>query len=275
MANVQQYLLRVQLVCDAVNKISKFAGSNIPAVMYSLLKKELSVFFGSLIGYLVIGIFLLLNSLYLWVFESDMNVLDMGYANLDGFFFIAPYMFLFLSSAITMKMFADEERNGTMELLFTHPMTSLQIISAKYLAGLVLCLMALTPCLVHFLSIYLLASPLGNVDIGGLWGAFIGLCFLFSAFTAIGLFASSVNANQIVAFLLSLSIGFLFVSGFDALAQVMPYGIAKVFVLKLGVGPHFSTMSKGVIDLRDTLYFATIIVGFGAATNYILLSRRK
>ena len=243
--------------------------------MYSLFKKELSVFFGSLIGYLAIGIFLLLNSLYLWVFESDMNVLDVGYANLDGFFFIAPYMFLFLCSAITMKMFADEERNGTMELLLTHPLTNLQIIAAKYLAGVVLCLLALLPCLVYFLSIYLLASPLGNVDTGGLWGAFIGLSFLFSAFTAIGLFASSINSSQIVAFLIGLVIGFLFVSGFDAVAQVMPYGGMKIFTLKLGIGAHFETMSKGVIDLRDILYFASIVVGFGAATNYVLLSRRK
>lgn len=243
--------------------------------MYSLFKKELSVFFGSLIGYLVIGIFLLLNSLYLWVFDSDMNVLNVGYANLDGFFYVAPYMFLFLCSAITMKMFADEERNGTMELLLTHPMTVLQIVGAKYLAGIVLCIMALIPCLIYFLSIYLLASPLGNVDAGGLWGAFIGLVFLFSAFTAIGIFSSSVNANQIVTFLISLSLGFLFVSGFDALAQVLPYGMFKIFVQELGVGPHFHTMSKGVLDLRDILYFASIIVGFGAATNYVILSRRK
>ena len=243
--------------------------------MYSLFKKELSVFFGSLIGYLVIGIFLLLNSLNLWVFESGMNVLDAGYAHLDGFFYVAPYMFLFLCSAVTMKMFADEERNGTMELLLTHPMTTLQIIGAKYFAGLVLCIMALAPCLIYFLSVYLLSSPVGNVDAGGMWGAFIGLVFLFSAFTAIGIFASAVNANQIVAFLLSLSIGFLFVSGFDALAQVMPYGTAKIFTLKLGVGAHFQTMSKGVLDLRDILYFVSIIVSFGAATNYVILSRRK
>lgn len=243
--------------------------------MFSLFKKELSGFFGSIIGYFVVSIFLLFNSLYLWVFESGMNILDSGYANLDGFFFISPFMFLFLCSAITMKMFSDEERYGTLELLITHPLSNFQIIFAKFLASFFLCILALLPCLLYFLSIYLLASPLGNVDTGGLWGAFIGLVFMFSAFNAIGLFASAINSNQIVAFLISLGICFLFVSGFDAIAQVLPYGILKTTVLKLGVATHFQTMSKGVLDFRDMIYFLSLITVFIAGTNSIIISRRQ
>jgi len=243
--------------------------------MYSVLKKEFSVFFGSAIGYLVAGVFLLFNSLYLWVLPGDMNVLDSGYANLDGFFYIGPYMFVFLCSAITMKMFSDEERNGTMELLLTHPLRSLDIILAKFYASMLLCLAILLPCLLYYLTIYLLASPLGNVDVGGLWGAFIGLVLMVAAFNAIGLFASAINSNQIVAFLLSVAFCFFFVAGFDALAGILPYGAVKRAVLHFGVASHFKTFSKGVLDLRDVLYFASLIGTFVFFTNQTVVSRRQ
>jgi ABC-2 type transport system permease protein len=243
--------------------------------MKALLLKELNAFFGSLIGYLVVSLFLLFNGLYLWFMQGDLNILDSGYANLDGFFAISPYMFLFLCSAATMRMFSEEERSGTIELLVSRPMSYWQICAAKYAASVILCSIALLPCLVYFVSIYLLASPMGNIDTGGLWGAFIGLFFLYAAFCSIGLMASSATSNQIVAFLVSIGTGFLFLSGFGALASSIAYGPLQKAVYGLGIWPHYANMSKGVLDMRDIAYFASLSAFFIYAAVLAIKMRRQ
>ena len=157
--------------------------------MYSLFKKEISSFFSSLIGYLVILVFLLANSLFMWVLPGQFNVLDSAYANLESLFILAPWIFLFLVPAVTMKLFSDEKKSGTIELLLTKPLSDLQIILSKYFGGLVIVILSILPTLIFFLSIYLLGNPKGNIDIGGTWGSYIGLFFLASVYTAIGIFA--------------------------------------------------------------------------------------
>ena len=243
--------------------------------MYSLFKKEISVFFGSLSGYVVIGIFLLSNGLFLWIFENDMNVLDSGYSSLSGMFDLAPWVFLFLVPAISMRMFADEAKSGTLELLLTHPLTDLQIVLAKYLAGVVLILCSLLPTLVYFFSVYALGDPIGNIDTGGTWGSFIGLFFLASLYSSISVFASALTENQIISFLVGMFLCFFFYMGFDYISSV---GTLKPFqntMVQLGINEHYQSMSRGVIDTRDMFYFLSVVGLFIYATVQTLTIRRK
>jgi len=169
--------------------------------MKALLLKELRSFLSSLIGYVVMAVFLLITGLFLWVFPGDTNVLDMGFSSLDGLFFVTPWVFIFLIPAITMRSFSEERRTGTIELLLTKPLSEWQIVMAKFWAGLLLVIIALIPTLVYYITVYRLGSPVGNLDSGGIWGSYLGLIFLASAYVSIGLFCSSLTDNQIVAFL--------------------------------------------------------------------------
>ena len=242
--------------------------------MYSLFKKELSVFFSSLIGYIVIIVFLVANSLFMWVFPGDSNVLDLGYSSIDTLFIISPWVFLFLVPAVTMRLFSDEKKSGTLELLLTKPLSDLQIILAKYFAGFVLVLFSLLPTLIYFLSIYRLGNPVGNIDTGGTWGSFIGLFFLASIYVAIGIFASSLTENQIIAFIISMLLSFVFYIGFDSLGTLDLFSKIDSFIFNLGINEHYRSMSRGVIDTRDIIYFLSIISGFLVMTKTVLQSRK-
>lgn len=242
--------------------------------MYILFKKEILSFFSSLIGYIAVVIFLTINGLFLWVFPLGFNIIDYGYASLENFFMLAPYVFLFLIPAITMRTFADENRAGTIELLLTKPLTDIQIILAKYLAGVSVVILSLIPTLIYAVSVYLLGAPKGNLDIGGLWGSYIGLLFLASGFVAIGIFVSSITDNQIIAFLLALVIsGFAYI-GFDFIASLSLFGKVDLFLLSLGIQSHYTSMSRGVIDTRDVLYFLSVIALFLLFTITALESRK-
>ena len=228
--------------------------------MYALFKKEISNFLNSLIGIMVVVVFLLITGLFLWVFQSDFNIMSFGYANLDSLFILAPWVFLFLVPAITMRSFAEEKRTGTIEMLFTKPLSDWQIVMAKYFAGVILVLLALLPTLVYFFSVYRLSMPVGNVDSGGIWGSYIGLFFLSAAFVSIGLFCSSVTNNQILAFLLSVFLcGFLYI-GFDMIYSLALFGKVDLFIQDLGMSAHYASLSRGVVDTRDILYFISVIV---------------
>jgi ABC-2 type transport system permease protein len=183
--------------------------------MFTLLKKEVNNFFSSITGYIVIIVFFVVNSLFIWVFPGNNNILDGGYATLDSLFAIAPWIFLFLVPAITMRMFADEKRSGTIELLLTRPLSDFQIIFAKYLAALILVLFTLLPTLIYFYSVYQLGNPVGNIDTGGTWGSYIGLFFLAAIYVAIGILSSSFTDNQIVAFIIGILFCFIAYIGFD------------------------------------------------------------
>jgi len=242
--------------------------------MLTLLKKEISSFLSSLIGYIVITVFLLINGLFLWVFQGDFNILNAGYANLDGLFMIAPFVFLFLIPAITMRSFAEEKRTGTIEMILTKPLTEFQIVMAKYFAGLILVIFSLLPTLIYFASVYHLGFPPGNIDMGGMWGSYIGLLFLGASFVAIGLFASSLTDNQIVSFILAVFLsGFLYI-GFEFIYSLDLFGKVDLLIKSLGINEHYISMSRGVLDTRDMLYFLGVI-GLFILLSVFSIERRK
>ncbi|MCC6601340.1 MAG: gliding motility-associated ABC transporter permease subunit GldF [Crocinitomicaceae bacterium] len=242
--------------------------------MFALLKKEIRAFLSSLIGYVVIAVFLLVTGLFMWIFPGDTNVLEMGFANIDTLFYISPWVFLFLIPAITMRSFAEERRLGTIELLFTKPVSDMQIILAKYFAGLFLVVIALLPTLLYFFTVYQLGNPVGNIDTGGTWGSYIGLILLAAAYVAIGIFSSSVTDNQIVSFLLAAIISFLMYSGFQAIGDFNVLGRFDNFVIQLGIQDHYTGLSLGLIDSRDLVYFVALITFFLLITKTVLQSRR-
>ena len=242
--------------------------------MYTLFKKEISEFFSSLIGYIVIGIFLTINGLVIWGVSSNFNVLTGGYASLETLFFISPIVFLLLVPAITMRMFADERKTGTIELLYTKPISDFNIILSKYLAGLTIVVFSLLPTLLYFLSIYLLGNPVGSIDTGGTWGSYIGLFFLAAVYVAIGIFASSLTKNQIIAFLISVILCYLLYIGFDTLSGILIFSSFEGFILSLGIMDHYVSISRGVIDSRDILYFLSVIAFFIVLTKFVLQSRK-
>ncbi len=242
--------------------------------MLPLVRKEINIFLSSITGYVVIIVFLVANSLFMWVFPGELNILDSGYATLDTLFLIAPWVFLFLVPAVTMKMFAEEKRSGTLELLLTWPVSDLQIIMAKFLSGVILVLFSLLPALVYYYSVYQLGSPPGNLDTGGVWGSFAGLFFLASAYVAIGIFASSITDNQIVAFITAVIISFFFYIGFDSIASLPLFSNTEEFIVYLGINEHYRSMSRGVIDTRDVIYFVSLMAVFILITRVVLQSRR-
>lgn len=242
--------------------------------MFTLYKKELANFFSSLIGYLTIIVFLVLSGLMLWVFRSSFNILDYGYAGMDGMFLIAPFLYLFLIPAITMRMFAEEKKNGTIEFLLTKPISDMTLIGAKFLAGCTLVLISLLPTLVCYFSVVALGDPVGNIDTGSVIGSYLGLIFLGAAFVAIGVFSSSITNNQIVAFIVAAVISAFAYLGFEALYYMDFLGKADLFVKSLGMRHHYESMSRGVIDTRDVLYFLSVIVLFLMMTRLVLQSRK-
>lgn len=228
--------------------------------MYSILKKEINSFFSSPIAYLVIGVFLLINGLFLWVFKDNFNILNAGFADLSSFFYLAPWLFLFLIPAITMKSFADELNSGTIEILKTKPLTDWEIVLGKFTASLLLVCIALLPTLTYVYTIYLLGNPIGNLDIGSTVGSYLGLLFLATTYTGIGLFTSTLSKNQIVAFILSIFITFILFYGFDSVAGSLGnYGYT---IQQFGINEHFKSISRGVVDTRDVIYFISVTFFF-------------
>lgn len=241
--------------------------------MFALYKKELATFFSSLIGYLAVGVFLLLTGLMLWVFRSGFNILDFGYADMNGLFFVAPFLYLFLIPAITMRMLAEEKKNGTLELLLTKPLSDGGIVRAKFLAGLTLVAISLLPTLVYYVTVYTLGDPVGNIDTGSVVGSYVGLLFLGAAFVAIGLFSSSITDNQIVAFIVAALLCAVCYLGFESIYNMGLLGDVGLVVRGLGIAAHYESMSNGVIDTRDVLYFISITYLFLLLTKLMLQKR--
>ena len=242
--------------------------------MWSIFTKEINTFFSSLIGYITIGVFLVILGLIMFVFP-DTSLLEYNFATLDQLFDIAPMIFMLLIPAITMRFFAEENQQGTIELLATKPVTDLDIVLGKYFAALLLVLFALLPTLLYYYTVYQLGSPPGNLDSGAILGSYIGLIFLAGAFVAIGLFASSLTDNQIVAFVLAAFLGFLFFYGFFYLSK-LPVFVGKVddVVQMAGMDYHYNSISRGVLDTRDLIYFLSLI-GLFLAMTLVSLGRRK
>lgn len=242
--------------------------------MLAIYRKEIAGFFSSLTGYIVIIVFLLINSLFIWIFPGEMNILDSGYAGLDTLFFISPWVFLFLVPAITMRMIAEEKRLGTIELIYSKPVTEREIVYGKYLASVSLVLLALLPGLIYYLSVYFLGENHGNLDSGGTLGAFIGLFFLAAIYASIGIFASSMSENQVIAFIIAILLCFILFAGFDSFAYLPGMKNLDELMISFGINEHYKSMSRGVIDIRDITYFVAVLVIFNEATRLKLLSRK-
>ncbi len=241
--------------------------------MFSILKKEIRSYLSSLIAIIVIVVFLIANGLFLWVFKET-NILDAGYADIDPLFELAPIIFIFLISAITMRSFSEEKKSGTFETLTTKPITDLSIIAGKYFACLIIVIFAILPTLVYYYTIHTLAVPAGNVDTGALWGSYLGLILLSAGYVSIGLFSSVITDNQIVSFIVSMFLCFFFYSTFDYLGSFSFFKDTDFFIEWFGINLHYKNISRGVIDTRDIIYFLSLIVLFTWLTKIIFNSRK-
>jgi ABC-2 type transport system permease protein len=238
--------------------------------MKSIVLREIKSFFGSPVGYLVIAIFLISNGLFLWVFEGDYNIMNTGFADLTPFFTLSPWILIFLIPAVTMRSFSDEKKQGTLELLLTKPLSIWQIVNGKFLGALLLIAMAIVPTFIYVAVISNLGMPEGNIDMGSTIGSYFGLLFLIAAYSAIGIFTSTLSDNQIVAFIIAVFLCFFFYFGFESLTTIVP--AFSNFISALGMQNHYKSMSRGVIDTRDILYFGSATVLFLSLTVYNLKS---
>ncbi len=242
--------------------------------MLSIYKKELSAFFSGLIGYLAIGVFLLLLGLILFVFP-DTSLLNYNFASLDQLFELAPWVFLILIPAITMRSLAEEQQQRTLELLLTYPITPSQIVLGKYFACVSIAVLAIVPTFIYYYTIYELGSPRGNLDSGAIAGSYVGLIFLASIFCAIGIFTSSLSQNQIVGFLTAAVLCFLVHYGFKYLSN-LPIFVGKLdnVIQQLGIEHHYRSISRGLVLLPDVVYFVTVAGWFLYSTILRLQSQR-
>ncbi|AZI27792.1 MULTISPECIES: gliding motility-associated ABC transporter permease subunit GldF [Pedobacter] len=241
--------------------------------MYAVFKRELFSFLSSMVAYITIGVFLLVSGLLLWFFP-DTSLLDYGYADLAGFFSLVPYLFMFLIPAITMRSFAEERREGTYELLITRPITVWQIVIAKYLSSLLLVLFSLIPTIIYYYSISKLGFPEGNIDTGAVIGSYIGLFLLGAAFTSIGLFASALTKNQVIAFVICAALCAFAFLGFDYSSQLISLQNIEGLISGLGINQHYNSISRGVLDTRDLIYFITFSVLFLLFTKLVIGGKR-
>jgi ABC-2 type transport system permease protein len=242
--------------------------------MFAIFKKEITGFFSSFTGYIVIAVYLLVNSLFMWIFPGEWNIFDSGYAGLDTLFKLSPWIFLFLVPAVTMKMFAEEKRLGTIELIFSKPVTERGIIWGKYLASVTLVLLALLPGIIYYISVYNLGDFPGNIDKGGTIGSYIGLFFLAAVYASVGIFASSLTDNQVIAFVFAVTLCFILYMGFDLMAYLPVVQNVDEFIIGLGINEHYKSISRGVIDIRDVVYFFATVAVFNEYTRLVLLSRK-
>ena len=239
--------------------------------MLAILKKEINSFFASPIGYLVIAIFLLLNGLFLWLFKGEFNILNYGFADLSPFFLLAPWILIFLIPAVTMRSFSDEKKQGTLELLLTKPISHINIVLGKYFGAFILILIALVPTLLYVYTVYQLGNPVGNLDIGSTLGSYFGLLFLIASYTAIGVYCSTLSDNQIVAFIASVFLCFLFYIGFEGIADF----ISSNLIDQIGMSSHYQSMSRGVLDTRDIIYFLSVTIFFLMLTRLNLTKKSR
>jgi ABC-2 type transport system permease protein len=238
-----------------------------------IFQKEVSAFFDSIIAYLVICVFLVGVGLFFWVFPD--NILETHAAELSSLFGVAPWFFLFLAPAITMRSFAEEFKMGTFEILCVKPITEWQILLGKFGAAVFLLLFSLFPTLIYYATVYYLAKPMGNLDTGAVWGAYIGLLAIGMAFCAIGVFSSSLSDNQIVAFIIGVFLSFFLYTAFDFLAELKFLEEYNSFILQIGMLEHYRSVSRGVIDTRDLTYFGSVIVFFLFLTRTVLIQKKK
>ena len=230
--------------------------------MIAVFRKEFSSFFASPVGYLVTGLFLALCGLFLWVFKGPFNILDYGFADLSLFFLLAPWVMLLLIPAVCMRAFAEERKLGTLELLLSKPLSPAALVAGKFLGVFALACLAVAPTLLYTWAVSELGTTTGNLDTGLVWGSYIGLLFLIAAYCAAGLFASSLADNQITAFMLGVLLCFVLYFGFESIGSLIPDGGLSLSVADLGMKAHYETISQGVLDSADLVYFVGVILFF-------------
>lgn len=219
-----------------------------------MFRKELSYYFSTPIAYIVIGLFLLAVSIFLWVIPGQWNIIESGYAQVDGLFQISPWLLMLVCPALTMRLFAEERQSGTWLLLRAQPIPLWKIVVGKYLAAFVLIVIALLPCIVHYFIVFYMAEPMGNIDSGQFVGSFMGLIFLSASFTGIGLLCSTLTRSQLVAFIL---------------------GAVSCFVLYwVTLQGHYSSISRGVVDLRDVVFFLSVAI-VAVVVSILIMNRAE
>lgn len=242
--------------------------------MITLYKKEISIFFSTIIGYLIIGLFLLISSLILWHDISEINILDNAYASMDSFFSIAPLIFLLFIPSVSMRVFSEEFNTGTIETLITKPISSFEIVTAKFFAVLSLVIIAILPTITYVISIYFLGETTGNLDLAAVVGSYIGLLLLSSIFSSISVYASSLSSNQIVAFILAIIMSSFFFFGFDILSQLPYLQIVDLILQKIGISYHYNMMSKGLLKVSDLVYFMSVSLLFIKLTEVVIKNKK-
>ena len=240
--------------------------------MWTIFRKEVNQFLNSLLGYMVLAIFLIATGLLFWVFPEN-SVLEYGFAEMSGFFSLTPFVFIFLVPAITMRTFAEEKKAGTLEWLLTKPLSEGQILVGKFLASWALVLLALLPTLVYYFSLWILGSPQGNIDSAGVTGSYLGLVLLAGVFSSIGIFGSSLTDNQLVAFMVSVFLCFFLYSGLGSAASINVWSSASGLLAYLGLDYHYQALSKGLIDFRDVIYFISVLTLMLLSTLLVLHAR--
>ena len=242
--------------------------------MITLYKKEISIFFSTIIGYLIIGLFLLISSLILWHDISEINILDNAYASMDSFFSIAPLIFLLFIPSVSMRVFSEEFNTGTIETLITKPISIFEIVTAKFFAVLSLVIIAILPTITYVISIYFLGETTGNLDLAAVVGSYIGLILLSSIFSSISVYASSLSSNQIVAFILAIIMSSFFFFGFDILSQLPYLQIVDLILQKIGISYHYNMMSKGLLKVSDLVYFMSVSLLFIKLTEAVIKNKK-
>lgn len=242
--------------------------------MWSIYKKELGAYFSNVLGYLTIGVFLVVIGIFMWLF-SETSVLEYNYATLDQLFSIAPLIFLFLIPALTIRSFAEEKQNGTLEFLYTKPLSINDVVLGKFWACFTLVTLAIIPTFIYYYTVYQLGSPKGNLDTGAIIGSYIGLFFLAAAFVAIGVFSSALTDNIIVSFITASLLCFLLHWGFSYLANI-PYLTENIrtFISALGINYHYASISKGALFLKDIIYFISVVLIFLLGTRSVVNYRK-
>jgi ABC-2 type transport system permease protein len=242
--------------------------------MYALFKKEINTFFSQNSGVIIILSYLLINGAFLWLFSSDFNILDSGFTQMNGLFSLSPFLFLVFIPALTMRLFADEYKEGTIEVLQTSPISNTKLVLSKYFSGLTLVFLAIIPTLVYYFSLSKLSETVGNIDTAGIIGSYIGLLLLSSVFVAIGIYASSTTKNQITSFIKAIFISAFFYLGWDLIANEIANGKIQIAISYLGMDSHYNSLSRGVIDSRDIIYYLILNIIFIQLTSHSI-SRKK
>lgn len=242
--------------------------------MIAIIKKELWSYFGNWSAWLVIGAFSVISALFLFFFENDANIFEIGTASLQSYFTLSPWLLMFIIPALTMRSFAEEQQNGTLQWLFSQPIKISEIVMGKFSSVFIVGIFCIVPSLVYLYTVYVLGVPEGNIDMGATWGSYMGLFLLIGAFASVGILASSVSSNQIMAYLLGLFLCFIMYFGIEQLASFKLLGGADYILQKVGFYNHFIAFTRGLIDSSDVFYFLLIMGIFLVVSNYFVKSKK-